>query len=258
MDGESLGVSVVALTGPFEIALDCFKHVKVAKSFGSDYQSYVLRLQDLRLRLSRWGEAVGLGKQPTATDQPRTSTLSEPNVKEAEELVSRVARLFSGAETVAERYTGKQHDLVVVDEDVDGLGDVGKLCQKMRDICLRRQRGSDTVTKAKWSFFPKDKFTELIGDLKSLINNLVGLFPEEARVSLEESLCGQEAKELRNEKALPTLQTLALEQDAHLAEAIAKLTQVVRLPDQVNSGRHLQYCRVLRNQPRSTTSAARS
>jgi hypothetical protein len=40
---------------------------------------------------------------------------------------------------------------------------------------------------------------------------------------MEQNLCDQEARELRDEKALPTLQTLALTQDVRLAEAIAKL-----------------------------------
>jgi hypothetical protein len=134
MEPVSLSVSVVALVSLFDSALNCFKHVKVAKSFGSDYQTYVLRLQNLRLRLSRWGEAVGLGKQSTANDRPRTTALSEFEVEQAEAMVGHIIRLFSDTEELAEKYAGKQSDLVVVDEDTDGLHDVGKLCQKMRDI----------------------------------------------------------------------------------------------------------------------------
>jgi hypothetical protein len=53
MEPVSLSVSVVALVSLFDTALDCFKRVKVAKAFGTDYQTYVLRLQNLRLRFSR-------------------------------------------------------------------------------------------------------------------------------------------------------------------------------------------------------------
>jgi hypothetical protein len=231
MEPVSLGVSVVALVSLFDSALNCFKHVKVAKSFGSDYQTYVLRLQNLRLRLSRWGEAVGLGKQSTANDRPRATALSKSEVEQAKELVGHIIRLFSDTEELAEKYAAKQSDLVVVDEDTDGLRDVGKLCQKMRDICFRRQRESSAATKAKWSIFSKDKFIELVGNIQSLIDDLVNLFPAETRVSMEQNLCDQEARELRDEKALPALQTLALTQDVRLAEAIAKLAQGVRNPD---------------------------
>jgi hypothetical protein len=85
--------------------------------------------------------------------------------------------------------------------------------------------------KAKWSLFSKDKFIELVGNIQPLIDDLVNLFPAETIVSIEENLCDQEARELRNEKALPTLQALALTQDVRLAEAIAKLAQGVRVPD---------------------------
>jgi hypothetical protein len=101
MEPVSLSVSVVALVSLFETALNCFKHVKVAKSFGSDNQTYVLRLQNLRLRLSRWGEAVGLGRESTAVDQPTTSALSESEVKHAEAVVGHIIRLFSDTEELA-------------------------------------------------------------------------------------------------------------------------------------------------------------
>jgi hypothetical protein len=231
MEPVSLSVSVVALVSLFDTALDCFKRVKVAKSFGSDYQTYVLRLQNLRLRFSRWGEAVGLGKQLTGVDQPTTCALSESEVKQAEAVVGHIIRLFSDTERLAAKYAGKQSDLVVMDEDADGLRDVGKLCQKMRDICLRRQRESSVATKAKWSLFSKDKFIELIGSIQSLVEDLVNLFPTETRISMEGILCDQEAREMRNEKALLTLQEIADTQDVQLAKAIAKLSQGVRVPD---------------------------
>jgi hypothetical protein len=237
MEPVSLGVSVIALVGLFDNALNCFKHVKVAKSFGTDYQTYVLRLQNLRLRLSRWGEAVGLGNPSTAVSQPKTSALSASEVKQAEVLVGHIIRLFSDTEELAEKYAGKQSDLIAIDDDSDGLGDAGKLCQKMRNICIRRQRESGAVTKAKWSLFSKDKFVELVGNIQSLVDDLVDLFPAEIRISMEENLCEQEARELRDEKALPTLQTLALTQDVRLADAIAKLTQGVRALDKVPPSR---------------------
>jgi hypothetical protein len=127
MEAVSLGVSVVALASLFETALDCFKYVKVAKSFGSDYQTYVLRLQNLRLRLSRWGEAASLCKQLTATQQPRTTALSASEVEQAKALVGHIIRLFSDTEELAEKYAGERSDLVVMDKDTDDLEDARHL-----------------------------------------------------------------------------------------------------------------------------------
>lgn len=226
MEAVSLGVSVVALASLFETALDCFKHVKVAKSFGSDYQTYVLRLQNLRLRFSRWGEAVGIGSEVAGTNQLKTTALSEPDVEQAEALVNHIISLFSEAEELAERYSGKQGDLVSIDNDAEGMGDIGKLCQKMRDICLRRQRNTSTMKKAKWSIYSKEKFFELISSMQSLIDDLVGLFSTETGTKKEQNLCYWEAKELREEKALSKLQSVALSQDVQLAKAIATLAEI--------------------------------
>ncbi|KAM0690179.1 hypothetical protein Q7P36_008946 [Cladosporium allicinum] len=173
-------VSVIALATIFDSALDCFKHVKVAKSFGSDYQTCVLRLQNIQLRLSRWEE-------------------------------------------LANKYAGSPSDLVAIDEDTHGLDDTAKLCQKMRDICLRRQRQTDVTKKVKWSLFSRERFIELVDNIQKLIDDLENVFPAEARVSKEADLCQQEASELRDEKALLELRMIALKQDTLLAKAIGKL-----------------------------------
>jgi hypothetical protein len=54
----SLGVSIIVPL--FQAAVTCFTCVRIAKSFGSDLQTYTLRLEVLHLRLSRWGKVVGL------------------------------------------------------------------------------------------------------------------------------------------------------------------------------------------------------
>jgi hypothetical protein len=116
----SLGVSVAALGTIFDSALNCFKHVKVAKSFGSDYQTFVIRLQNLQLRLSRWEKTVGLGKDPTAGGQSVAGAPPESQLKQAEELVGHIIRLFSDGRELADKYAGNAGDLVVIDEDAQG------------------------------------------------------------------------------------------------------------------------------------------
>jgi hypothetical protein len=253
MEPVSLSVSVVALATIFDSALNCFKHVKVAKSFGSDYQTYVLRLQNLQLRLSRWGETVGLGKDLTAGGQSMVGALPDSQLKQAEELVGHIIRLFSDAEELADKYAGSAGDLVVIEEDAQGLGGTAKLCQKMRDICLRRQRQTNAAKKTKWSLFSREKFIELVDNIQKLIDDLESVFPAETRISKEQNLCEQEASELREEKALPELQKITLKQDALLAEAIAKLAHNVRTSAPATLCRSLQDRSVLPNRRRSPT-----
>jgi hypothetical protein len=110
------------------------------------------------------------------------------------------------------------------------LDDTAKLCQKIRDICLRRQRQTNVTKKVKWSLFSRERFIELVDNIQKLIDDLENVFPAEARVSKEADLCQQEASELRDEKALLELRMIALKQDTPLAEAIGKLAHKVRTP----------------------------
>nr|POF20772.1 heterokaryon incompatibility protein s [Quercus suber] len=221
MEAVSFAVSIVALASLFETALDCFKHVKVAKSFGSDYETNVLRLQSLRLRFSRCSQAV------TATNSHIGIRLSGTEIRHAESLVEQIIQLFSETEGLADEFSSKSGDMIAIDEDVEGLKNVGKLSQRIRAICLRRQQTTGIVKKAKWSLYSRDKFVELINDMQSLVDDLGELFFGRAGHEEERSLCNQEAEELGHDSAISTLRTIALTQDGQLAEAIARTTETV-------------------------------
>ena len=62
MEIAGMAIGVVSLVSMFENALTCFTRLRMAKSFGSDLQLFMVRLEVLHLRLTRWGEAVGLNK----------------------------------------------------------------------------------------------------------------------------------------------------------------------------------------------------
>jgi hypothetical protein len=166
-------------------------------------------------------------------EKSMASSLPGSQVKRAEELFGHIAQLFFDTEELANQCAGDPGGLVVIDEDAQGLGDVEKLRQNMRDICLRRQRQTNIAKKAKWSLFSREKFVELVDNIQKLIDDLENVFPAETRIIKEADLCEQEAAELHKERALPELQKIALTQDAPLAEAIAKLAPSVRNPDHI-------------------------
>nr|POE53441.1 heterokaryon incompatibility protein s [Quercus suber] len=221
MAAVSFGVSIIALARLFETALDCFKHVKVAKSFGCDYETNVLRLQSLRLRFSRCSQAV------TATNSHIGTRLSGTEIRHAESLVGQIIQLFSEKEALADEFPSKSSDMIAIDEDVEGLNNVGKLSQKIRAICLRRQQTTSVAKKAKWSLYSREKFVELINDMQSLVDDLGELIFGRIGHEEERSLCNQEAEELGHDSAISTLRTIALTQDAQLAEAIARIMESV-------------------------------
>ena len=55
-----LVVGVVALAGLFNTTVECFEFVQLGRNFGKDFQTSQLKLDNARLRLSRWGKSLGL------------------------------------------------------------------------------------------------------------------------------------------------------------------------------------------------------
>jgi len=60
MEAAGLTVGVVALAGLFNNAVDCFDYVQAGRSFGKNSQICLTKLSNAQLRVSRWGESVGL------------------------------------------------------------------------------------------------------------------------------------------------------------------------------------------------------
>lgn len=85
------------------------------------------------------------------------------------------------------------------------------------------RRNESNVVVVSWHDFVK-----LVDNIQLLIDSFVDSLLDKAS-DIEEILCDQEVKE----KVLPTLEKLAHRQDPHLVEAIAKLAQGVRFPNQI-------------------------
>ena len=60
MEPVGLTVCVLGLAGLFNNAVDCFKYVQIGRCFGQSYRTSLLKLDNTKLRLSRWGQSIGL------------------------------------------------------------------------------------------------------------------------------------------------------------------------------------------------------
>ena len=94
------------------------------------------------------------------------------------------------------------------------------LRQRIRDICRRRQRARSKVKKAKWALYERELLNNLINDVQTLVSDLIELYLAEAA---QRRLCDREAEEMQNEGTLPTLKTVAAEEDKLLDQAFARL-----------------------------------
>jgi len=110
---EAFGIvsGAVGIAAIFTTCVECFEYVQIGRYFERDYQTALLTLSLLRLRLSRWGAAIHVYEdlqlgQPTATSAA---------LQLAKDTVFQILVLLAESAKVSKNFT-----LVAVDRDVDG------------------------------------------------------------------------------------------------------------------------------------------
>ncbi|PSN61267.1 hypothetical protein BS50DRAFT_562753 [Corynespora cassiicola Philippines] len=222
MEASSLAIGTVTLAGLFNNAVDCFEYVQLGRNFGTNFQTSLLKLDNARLRLSRWGQAVGLSGSVEHARSLQESSVKIEDIPKAEKVLGQILELFVESEKISARYKisvgANSSNTAILDANAD-LDAVGQyLHEKMRKLCINRQNGSTLRHKARWALYEEKRLHRLIEDIIELIDDLVGLFPaiEEA----QRKLCEAEVSEIGAE-SLSTLIEIIRSQDKDLEKAIS-------------------------------------
>jgi hypothetical protein len=225
-----LVISVVALAGLFNNTVECFEFVQLGRTFGKDFQTSQLKLDNARLRLSRWGKSLSLDEDVRDTASLQGRFGSEADVKHAEALLGQIVDLFAEAEGVSNKYRGRTEpqdgSLVVNDAQTDLDPAMAKLHEKMRQLAIERQNRSGVRQKAKWALYQEKQFRRLIEDITELVNDLDSQFPA-AQQSLRD-LCDIEVSTVGEGEGISVLREIAAKQDKLLEQAITKATEHAR------------------------------
>jgi WD40 repeat protein len=222
-----LVVGVVALASLFNNTVECFEFVQLGRTFGKSFQTSQLKLDNARLRLSRWGKSLDLDDdvQDTVSLQGRFG--SAANVKHAEALLGRIIELFTEAEGISNKYKSRAEppdgSLVVYDLQTDLDPAMAKLHDKMRQLAIERQNRSGVRQKDKWALYQEKQFRRLIGDITELVSDLDDLFP--ATQQTQRELCDMEVSALGEGEGMSVLREIAADQDKLLEQAITKATE---------------------------------
>jgi hypothetical protein len=102
-----LVVGVVALAGLFNNTVECFEFVQLGRTFRKSFQTSQLKLDNARLRLSRWGKSLSLNDDVQNTVSLQGHFGSAANVKHAEALLGQIVELFAEAEGVSNKYKSR-------------------------------------------------------------------------------------------------------------------------------------------------------
>jgi hypothetical protein len=233
MEAGGLAVGIIALAGLFNNAVDCFEYVQLGRAFGNNFQTSLLKLDNARLQLSRWGQAVGLSGEIEDISSLQGTTIKEEDIAQAEKLLGQLLKLFADAEGISTRY---KHSLrpddpnltaLDVHTDMDTLGQT--LHEKMRKLCIKRQNGTKLRQKVKWALYEETQFKKLIEDIVGLVSNLQNVFPAAKQQQLK--LCEAEVSEIGAD-SLSVLREIVQSQDKDLEAAIsAAMKSSVRITE---------------------------
>lgn len=222
MEPVGLAVGVVGLAGLFNNAVDCFEYVQLGRNFGTNFQTSLLKLDHARIRLSRWGEAVGLSGDLKDTQSLQAVAVKQEDKSKAEAVLGQILKLFKDAEKSSANYkSSKSADdpdvaALEVRAHMDSTGQ--SLHEKMRKLCIKRQNKSTLSQKAKWAFYEEEHFNKLIEDIQKLVDALTDIFP--ATRQEQRQLCDAEVSEIGVE-SLPVLDDVVKVQDKDLEAAIS-------------------------------------
>lgn len=176
MEAVGLGVGIVSLASLFHTVLKFFEGINMAKSFAPSLLLHTLRLENLRLRLSRWGDAIGLsGTSVTDATALPSNIWSEEDTKKAEKTLGLILEQFQKAQEISEPYNA---EILTLEESTYDTATLS-LCKKMRDMCMKRQNNAKLAKKIRFVIWDKKQLDELVEGIATLTDQLVNLFPSQ-------------------------------------------------------------------------------
>ncbi|KAJ5828876.1 uncharacterized protein N7525_007129 [Penicillium rubens] len=226
-EAAGLAIGIVSLETTFDNVIDCFEYIHLGKAFGADSQDCLLRLDNAKLRLSRWGEAVGLSQVDKNTKSLKDTRISEVDMPQAERLLGSIFTELERVKVMDANFrAGREFDdqsLAVMSAETD-LNSVGlSLHEKMQKIAKQRQNNLSLRQKAKWALFDRAHFKDMVANIADYTKELQELFP--AAQPLEEVLVDKETLELS--ESLLVLRDAIKEQDNALASALGAVLKPV-------------------------------
>jgi hypothetical protein len=163
-------LGVISLLGLFSTVVDCFEYVQIAKTFERDFTTSQLKLDAARIRLSRWGVALGIYANTT-------TTIPRPDYEHAEKVLKHLGNLFEQAKNKSEilappgLQTFEASELMPP-ESLVHEGVMAKVHNR-----IHRSTKTSGVEKAKWAVYKKKDLDNLVEEIVALVDQLDRVLP---------------------------------------------------------------------------------
>jgi Prion-inhibition and propagation len=215
---EPFGIAAgaVGTAAAFTACVDCFRYIQLGRHFGRDFQTDLLALNCARLRLTRWGQATNVYTDPTLGRPDATAA----EIQIAKNTLHQILVLFADSEKISKKYKQNaktREDLSAFSTD-DMDPTVMLLDNKMRELAIKRQKGSSILKTTSWALYHRSELKELIANITELIDNMEKLFPASQP---QLALVKQETAEIHDKQTLGLVESAAQDVDS-LLQAAAK------------------------------------
>lgn len=206
---EVFGVvaGAVNIAATFSTVIEVFDYIQLGSRFGRDYQTSQLKLTLLRLRLSRWGEAVDVYNDP----QLGNPSATKAEIQAAKDTLLQILALFEDSSRISRKFATR--DGADPPPGTAGEPDLAAALtaeNKMRALARRRQKGTSFARLTRWAVQHSTALRTLIDDISVLVNDLEVLFP--APQSHVEALASEEVAQVQSSEAEVRALAIASEQ----------------------------------------------
>ncbi|KAI0377887.1 hypothetical protein F5Y04DRAFT_171205 [Hypomontagnella monticulosa] len=175
---EVFGVvaGAVGIASALSACIDGIGGIQIGRHFGSDFETFQLRLRMLELRLARWGEATRVYEDPQLNSPFATADES----RAAKDTLFRILELIQKSHSLSQKFQPPRGQKGDCPTGSTGQlkGDIVSLDGRIRDIITQRKHGKVGGVKiARWVLYSREHAMQLIADITSLIDLLQQLFP---------------------------------------------------------------------------------
>ncbi|KAH8745766.1 small s protein [Hyaloscypha finlandica] len=216
---EPFGIisGAIGIAAAFTTCVDIFEYVQLGRRFGKDYQTNQLRVTLLRLRLSRWGEAVNIYSDPQLGNPQATKA----EIQAAKDTLLQILIHFEDSNKISAKFKIKADAgaIALPDDPTDFA--VVAINNKMRDLAIKRQKGASFVKVTSWAIHHGAALKTLIGDISELINDLEALFPA---LEAQKQLAKKEIADVKDQQEMQALESASEGLDSLLHEAASEVS----------------------------------
>jgi hypothetical protein len=154
-----------ALSGTLVSVVECFEYLELGRRFGKDFDKSQVRLEALKLQITRWGISSGTLPDPQ-TRKRRVINVDTDTANVAERLLGSILEDTKELEKKSRRYHDQSESAITTDSTIsssDVMNTVTKsLNSKTSSIFAKRIRGVSLQRKTKWALYEKKHFDRLL------------------------------------------------------------------------------------------------